>query len=414
MKFFYWLTSLIYQPFAPLHLLYRKSKGKELAGRYREKLGFYTLKRPSGKLIWFHVASIGELNSIIPLIKALSESDKKLYFLITSVTVSSSKVFARANLLRTIHQFAPLDCPSFVKRFIRYWKPNLGIFVDSELWPNLLATASTQCKLIMVNGRLSDKSYRRWCYFKKVAQQLYDYFTRIFPTSVDDLNKIAAFVSLDKIKYIGNLKYIAPASSGVPDEAKAYKKQIGKRKFWLAASTHPGEFSQILKVHAQLKEQYPELLTIVTPRHSHYAQSIADEANHMGLEAKLRSQAPTIEKTTEIYICDDFLLLYDIADVVFMGGSLIPHGGQNMLEPARSNCAVIVGPFTQNFRNIVEDLVAADGIAVVQDSHELQIKLLELFSDNKMLDQLAFNAKKVADRQNNILTDTLKALKVYI
>jgi len=414
MKFFYWLTSLIYQPFAPIHLLYRKSKGKELADRYREKLGFYSIKRPSGKLIWFHVASIGELNSIIPVIKALSESDKKLYFLITSVTVSSSKVFARTNLLRTIHQFAPLDCPSFVKRFIEYWKPNLGIFVDSELWPNLLATASTQCKLIMVNGRLSDKSYRRWCYLKNAAQQLYDYFTRILPTSIDDLNKISAFVSRDKIKYIGNLKYIAPASSGVPDEAKAYRKQIGKRKFWLAASTHPGEFGQVLQVHAQLKEQYPGLLTIVTPRHSHNAQSIADEAKRLGLTAKLRSQAPTIDKSTEIYIFDDFLMLYDIAEVVFMGGSLIPHGGQNMLEPARSSCAIVVGPYTQNFRNIVEDLVAADAIAVVQDRQELQTKLMELFSDNKMLTKFALNAKNVADQQNSILTDTIKALKVYI
>lgn len=413
MKFLYWLTSLIYQPFAPVHLLLRKSKGKELAGRYREKLGFYTIKRPSGKLIWFHVASIGELNSIIPLIKALSESDKKLYFLITSVTVSSSKVFARANLLRTIHQFAPLDCPAFVKRFINYWKPNLGVFVDSELWPNLLATASTQCKLIMVNGRLSDKSYRRWCYLKNAAQQLYDYFTRIFPTSIDDLNKISAFVSRDKIKYIGNLKYIAPASS-VSDEAKNYRKQIGKRKFWLAASMHPGEFSQILKVHAQLKNQYPDLLTIIMPRHSHNARSIADEAKRMGLIANLRSQAPTIDKSTEVYIFDDFLMLYDIAEIVFMGGSLIPHGGQNMLEPARSNCAIIVGPHTQNFRNIVEELVEAEGIAVVHDMNALQEKLTELFSNNEILVKLAHNAKKVSDQQNNILTDTLKAIKVYI
>lgn len=414
MKFLYWLISLIYQPFASIHLLYRKGQGKELADRYHEKLGFYVIKRPAGKLIWFHVASIGELNSVLPLIKALNANDKKLYFLITSVTVSSSKIFDRSNLQRTIHQFAPLDCPAFVKRFIRHWKPNLGIFVDSELWPNLLAAANVQCKLIMINGRLSDKSYQRWSYFKKSAHQLYGYFTHIFPTSIDDLKKISAFVAKDKIRFIGNLKHISHGDTGASNEAKAYRKQIGKRIFWLAASTHPGEFSKILKVHSQLKKQHPNLLTLLVPRHSHNAQSIVDEAKHMDIKAELRSQSPTIDKTTEVYIFDDFLMLYEIVDIVFMGGSLIPHGGQNMLEPARNNCAIIVGPYTQNFRNIVEDLTAAGGIITINDENELQTKLAELFSDNKMLAKLALNAKKISDKGNNILADTLRVLKAYI
>jgi 3-deoxy-D-manno-octulosonic-acid transferase len=417
MRLFYLILSLLFQPVASIYLKRRMRKGKEIAERYQEKLGFYKVKRPAGKMVWVHAASNGELNSVLPVIKAMTTHQPKIHFLITSGTVTSSQIFIKAKLKNVIHQFAPLDCPNFVRRFITYWQPDLGIFIDSELWPNLLQNARRQCKLLMLNGRLSDRSYRRWKLFSNFASFLYGQFDKIYPTSQDDLKKISHFVDKHRLKFIGNLKYIPQINLDGQDELKFLQAQIGKRRFWLTASIHPGEFHKILATHIKLKKIFPDLLTLIAPRHFYNSQIIKRNAQELDLRSKIHSQANSIAPEDDIYIFDrisNFLLLYQLADIVLVGGSLIPHGGQNMLEPARFNCSIIVGPHTQNFRNVVSDMEAANCLITVKNELQLEQNLIELFNDKNKRQKLAKNAKKFSDKGEDILHAAIKEIESYI
>lgn len=417
MRYLYWLFSLIYQAFANMLLKRRLQKGKELPNRYREKLGIYDINRPQQKLVWVHVASIGEMNSVIPVIKKVTEGNSKISFLVTSVTVSSAAIFAKAELENSTHQFAPLDCPLFVKRFLEHWKPDLGIFIDSELWPNLIQQAYKRCKLLMLNARLSDRSFARWSRFNSSAKFLYGHFAKIYPTSQDDMRKIGHFIEPGKVKFIGNLKYIPHPHKIDQTELATLKKNIGKRKFWLAASTHVGEFSKIMEMHKIAKKQFPDLLTLIAPRHFYNSELIEQEARQLDLRSQIHSSATIINEATEIYIFDQissFTLLYELADIVFIGGSLIPHGGQNMLEPARYSCAVIIAKHTHNFRNIMEDMLAKKAIIQLPTEAELTQALLMLLGNAAEVEKLKKNAMKLTAQHGNVLNDAVKEIKSYL
>lgn len=412
---FYKLLSILLIPFARLNLLYRVFKNKEDPKRYTEKLGKPSFKRPSGQLIWFHAASIGELNSIIPLVKKLTSNN--IWVLVTTVTTSSAKVFRDAELDKAIHQFAPIDTPLFVKRFLRHWKPNLTIFVDSELWPNLICMAKNINKMLLVNARLSDKSFKLWQNFPFFAEFIYSKFNHIFSASLDDTRKISHFYDEANISYIGNLKYVGDDKAINKKALSSLKSQTEGRQIFLAASTHRGEEEYIFEAHRSLKKKHPNLLTIVVPRHHYVGESIKNLAHQYKLKTAIRSLNHNIEDKTDIYIADtlgELQLFYKLAEIVFVGGSLVKHGGQNIIEAARDNSAIIVGPYTSNFRQIVNEFLLEEALLVVNSKKSLTHTLDTLFSNSDLRKKMSLAALNIATSKQKILDLTYKKIEGYL
>ncbi len=413
----YRLLTILLSPFFYLLVGLRVIKGKENSKRYKEKLGFFSCSRPKGQLLWFHAASVGELNSIIFLIKRLNEKKPKLNFLITTITVNSEKIFHKAGLLRTIHQFLPLDIPVLARRFIKYWQPDVGIFVDSELWPNLLTEASHKMKLINLNGRISDKSFARWKYFSPLISYMYKKFSLILPTSQTEMKKIQYFIKSDVVRYLGNLKYAMPALSCNEEELKILKKALDKRKVWIAASTHKGEEEILIACHQELLQDFPDLLLIIAPRHPERGIDIAKLAREEGCKVAIRSQHDKITKSCGVYIADtigELGLIYKLSDIVFVGGSLIPHGGHNFLEAARLGCSVIVGPYTHNFKDLTEEFKQMNAILIASNAEQLVSAIHSLLANPALKKQYIKNARSFSAATDHIMDETVEVIWSYL
>jgi 3-deoxy-D-manno-octulosonic-acid transferase len=368
-------------------------------------------------LVWLHTASVGEIKAIIPLLQEWSLQKNAPSFLITTVTLTSAKIFDEAKIKNSYHQFLPVDVPAFIKRFLDHWKPDLGIFVESEIWPNLIVTASKQVPLINLNSRLSDKSFSRWQNVSSLAKFLYGKFSVLIPGTKYDLRKIEHFVTENKIKYIGNLKYAAPTPFIDTVKLAELKKSLIKRKIWLAASTHQGEEEIILNIHITLKKEYPNLITIIIPRHPDRGYVIDGFAKNKNLIAALRSEDQAISKQTDIYIANtigEIGLFYKLADFAFIGGSLIPHGGQNMLEPVKLGCVPIVGKYTHNFRELVELMIEKNALIKINTEEELLSTIEKCFKDKKYLNQFLESGLEFTKNQDMIYDKTIKELKKYL
>ncbi len=413
----YKLLTILLSPFFYLLVGLRVIKGKENSKRYKEKLGFFSYPRPKGQLLWFHAASVGELNSIIFLIKRLSEERPKLNFLITTITVNSEKIFHKAGLLRTIHQFLPLDIPFLARKFTNYWHPELGIFVDSELWPNLLTEAAHKMRLINLNGRISDKSFARWKYFSPLISYMYKKFSLILPTSQTEMKKIQYFIKSDAVKYVGNLKYAMPALSCNEEELKILKKALAKRKIWIAASTHKGEEEILIACHQELLKEFPDLLLIIAPRHPERGSDITRLAKEQGCKVAVRSQQEKITKSCNVYIADtigELGLIYRLSDIVFVGGSLIPHGGHNFLEAARLGCSVIVGPCTHNFKDLTEEFKQMNAILIASNAEQLVTSVHSLLTKPSLKMKYIQNAGSFSAATDHIMDQTVKVILGYL
>lgn len=374
----------------------RLNRNKEHPSRLKEKLGRYSLPRPKGKVIWFHVASVGELNSIVPLVKLLEESQK---ILITTVTLNASKLFAKAGFKHAMHQFAPLDTPQIVEKFLGYWKPNVGIFIDSELWPNLLAAASKRFKVINLNARLSDRSAKKWGYIKSAASYIYDKFSIILPCSNDDMRKISKFVPTNKLQFIGNLKLAAGTMEANEVEYSKFKKLLRGKLVVVAASTHEGEEEIIATAFTSIKASHPNVFLIIAPRNPARGKEVSHICKRLGLTTSLRSQTSEFHKNDCVYIADsigEMGLWYRVAEIVIVGGSLIPHGGHNVVEPAKLNNAIITGTYTHNFRDIISHFVHNKAL-VTATKDELEGAMKNLVVDAGLRKTLADKALQVSD-----------------
>ncbi|MDF3048090.1 MAG: 3-deoxy-D-manno-octulosonic-acid transferase [Candidatus Midichloriaceae bacterium] len=393
----YFLITWCANPFMYLVLARRLRAGKEHEDRYTEKLGRYSVKRPHGKLIWFHVASVGELNSIAPLVKILEE---KNLVLITTVTLNASKVFKKANFKHAIHQFAPIDTPQAVKRFLNFWKPNVGVFVDSELWPNLLSVAAHRMSLINLNGRLSDKSAKNWRYFSSFATYLYGRFSKILPCSYDDMHKISKFVPSNKLDFIGNLKLAAIANKPKEADLIPFKKTLKGKLIIVAASTHPGEEAVILKAFERIKQEHTNLFIIIAPRNPSRGHEIQEICKDIGLRSSIRGTSQLLPKPTDdVYIADtvgEMNLWYTLSEVAIVGGSFVPHGGHNIVEPAKLMNAIIIGEYTANFRDIVSHFIENEAV-VIAKSESIETKLAGLIEDKNLRNALSSKALSISD-----------------
>ncbi len=411
---FYEMFSFMMAPFVGVMLAFRKARGKEDMNRFPERLGYPSRERPEGKLVWIHGASVGETLSVLPLIKRIQTVHPDWTVMVTSGTVTSAKLMGERLTGNAFHQYVPVDLPSAAHRFVRFWKPDLALWIESEFWPNLLSAAKEAgVPVVLINGRVSDRSFKRWRNFKFFSQKIQALFAESFGQTDEDARRLSV-LGAAKTSCVGNLKYGAGKPPYDEVEFEKLSKAIGDRPCWIAASTHAGEEELVRKAHEALKKKYPDLLTILAPRHPNRAGEIQKLLS--GLSVARRSANEPITAKTDVYLADtigEMGLFYRLASVAFVGGSLIPFGGQNMLEPAVLGKAVICGKYTMNFKEIVAKAKEAGALIEVEDGTALAVALENLFADGAVLSEKRKNAERFATAQADVINRLMTALDPY-
>ena len=394
---------------SPLILIFRLFYKKEDLRRFKEKYCLFSQRKRKGKLVWFHGASVGEISSIIPLISKLEKDSSIKQILVTSNTLSSSKIIQRYKFKKLTHQFFPLDNNYLSEKFLDYWKPSSSFFIDSEIWPNTINNLS--CKKIpifLLNGRITKKSFRRWFYFSNFAKLFFSKFKLCLSSSIESkryLKKLGA----KNIKFIGNLKF--SQSENLDSELNInLKKFIHSRKTWCASSTHFNEEKFCGLVHIRLKKKIKNLTTIIIPRHISRVDSIEKELNSLNLKVHLDEPQKKPSANIDIYLVNSYgktKSFYKECKNVFLGGSLIEHGGQNPLEAARYGCKVFHGPNISNFREIYEFLKNNNLSRKVVNDRNLANLLLTNFKKKNRHKKIIKNLHLIG---KNILNKTYKEI----
>jgi len=389
--------------FSPLIILVRLIKKKEDLIRFKEKFCFFKKNKSKGNLIWFHGASVGELQSIIPLLEKLEKSKKISQILITSNTLSSSKIISKIKLKKIFHQFFPIDNDLIIKNFINHWKPSVAFFVDSEIWPNTLINLDKKkIPIVLINARITRKTYNKWIKLKKFSKLIFNRFNLCLSSNKETaifLKKLGA----RNIKYFGNLKY-AQSENEKNEIDSETKKFILRKTVWCASSTHNFEEKFVGLIHNKMKKKYKNFLTVIIPRHIDRKDKIKKELSNLNLNVHMHEPKSKIHQDTDIYLVNSFgktKSFYSLIKTIFLGGSLIKHGGQNPLEAVRYNCNILHGPNVYNFNEIYNFL----------NKQKISKKITNLNQTIKILHKL-FNSKKsqknIKDKVNKIGQKILK------
>ncbi len=352
------ITGLV-KPGLRIYLWLRKLRGKEDSLRFPERLGVPGMARPTGRLIWLHAASVGESLSMLPLIGALVQAESGNRVLISTGTVTSARLMAERLPNGAFHRYVPVDCVGYVRRFLDHWKPDLALWTESEFWPNLIAeTQAAGIPMVLVNGRISPRSFAGWQRARGLIGGLLAGFTLCLGQTDEDTERLLE-LGAPRAKCLGNLKFSTPPLPAGGTELEALQGAIGGRARWLAASTHPGEEAMLGRAHARLKGANPDLLSILVPRHPARGADIEAELSAQGLTVRRRSQGQAITPETDFYLADtlgELGLFFRLADLVFMGKSLVPLGGQNPLEAVMLDCVVLHGPHMANFQLMSDEM----------------------------------------------------------
>ena len=396
----------------------RKKNGKEDVKRFDERLGKASLPRPEGKLIWMHGASVGESVSMLPLIHKLLELYPDAHVMVTTGTTTSAEIMAKRLPERAFHQYYPLEHPLYAARFVRHWKPNIALWFESEFWPAMLSTVKKRnIPIILVNGRISNKSFKRWQQFEFVIKEILDCFSLCLGQSDEDTYRLKVLGAKNTAS-LGNLKYAGlplPIDRQKEDEMK---EQFAGRPVWLVSSTHDDEEAKIGRFLKDLEKKIPQLLTVIAPRHPHRGVEIKQKLeNDFGLKVSLRSSGEKITPETNVYVADtigELGIWYELIDVVFIGGSLIAHGGQNFMEPSRYRDAVIVGPHMFNFTDAMNRAKRADAIIQVNDVLELIDMVEKLLTTPDLLEAKRSLAYNWATSEAKVLDGIVDKVKEYI
>ena len=411
----YQLLSTLATPLAPTLLARRLKRGKEDPARLDERYGASRIDRPRGPLVWVHGASVGELLAVGPLVERIRSKDFAV--LCTSGTVSSAQVAVQRFPKTVIHQFVPIDAPRFVERFFDHWKPDLALFVESDLWPNLIITAKERnIPLILVNGRVSERSFNRWRIVPSTIGALLRRFDLCLAQSAGHAARYRD-LGAPRITTTGNLKLDVPEPPADAAALAALRAAVGDRPIIAAASTHAGEESALIEAHRRLRNTFPRLLTIIVPRHPDRGPGIVEIANAAGLSTTLRSRDAQPDRDDDIYVVDtmgELGLVYRVAPIVFVGGSLASHGGQNPIEPIKLGAAILHGPHVWNFGEIYAALDAAHGADLVADVGKLAVRLGALLKDTGQRDALVAAARETVKTLGGALERTLAALDPYL
>ena len=398
---------------SPFILIYRLLKKKEHSVRFKEKFCFFSKKRGQGQIFWFHGASVGELQSIIPLVEKLEKEKKINKILITTNTLSSSKVIEKFKFKKVIHQFFPIDTNYHSNKFIKYWKPSAAFFIDSEIWPNTIINLDkNKIPIIILNGRITKKTFRKWKYFPKSSNYIFNKIKLCLSSSKASrhyLKKLGA----KNLKYLGNLKFSQSEKDKIV-KFKRLKKAINNKKIWCASSTHYNEEKFCGLVHNKLKKKYRNLLTIIIPRHIERTQSIKKELNKLNLNVDTHESKTKIKENIDVYIIDSYgktKSVYNICKTVFLGGSLINHGGQNPLEATRYGCNILHGPNVENFKEIYNYLGKLKISLKVNNYSQLSTKLISFLSKKNRSNLIQNKLNKIGDK---ILSDTYNEVYKFI
>jgi len=402
-------------PIAPLLLSRRLARGKESPQRLGERRGETSIARPPGHLVWAHGASVGEMLAIIPLVEGLRQ--RHFNVLVTSGTVTSARLAEERLPQGVIHQFVPLDSPIFTSRFLDHWKPNLALFAESDLWPNLImGSAKRNIPLILVNGRLSERSFTRWRYLPKTIGALLGSFDLCMTQSDADEERFRE-LGAPRVTMTGNLKLDVPAPPVDAGKLNAMRVAVRIRPVIAAASTHPGEEAVIIDAHRRLKQSFPGLLTIIAPRHPERGPGVVEIATAAGQNAIARSRNLLPDRGTDVYVADtigELGLIYRVAPIVFMGGSLVRHGGQNPIEAAKLGAAILHGPHVWNFTEIYASLDEARGAEEVLDVNKLVLRIGAWLSDANARKQVADAGLATVEQLGGALRRTLAAIDPYL
>src|SRR5215470_5029583 len=399
---------------APRVLERRLARGKENPDRLAERRGEASAPRPPGPLVWVHGASVGEFIAVLPLVERIRA--RGFPVLMTTGTVTSAQLAERRLPSGALHQFIPLDMPSFVTRFLDHWHPDLALFVESDLWPNLILGASARrIPMLLVNGRMSERSYRRWRYLPKTIAALLRQFDLCLVRSANDAERFGA-LGAPHVSITGNLKFDVPALPVDAGKLAALTGATRGRTVVVAASTHPGEDSVIVDAHRRLKVTHPDLLTIVAPRHPERGPDVAEIVSTAGLRPALRSRGASVASDIDIYIFDtlgELGLIYQRAPIVFMGGSLVRHGGQNPIEAIKFGAAILHGPHVTNFSDLYEELDRTGAAELIVDADRLAAMISAWVRDGAERERVAERARHCVDKLSGALDHTVSALEPY-
>ncbi len=405
------------RPVAPLILKTRAMRGKEDPARRGERMGRASRPRPEGRLAWVHAASVGETNAVLPLLSALRAKRPDVRFLLTTGTITSAEVAARRLDARDIHQYVPLDVPEFANRFLDHWKPDMAIFTESEIWPNLLiATARREIPLALVNARMSKRSFARWRRSPSSSQPLFNRFALVLAQNAALARRFGE-LGARNVQPVGNLKIDAPAPPIDAAELQRMTEALAGRPHFVAASTHDGEDEIVGAAHKLLTRSHGNFCTIIVPRHPERGSDIVSQMRKLGLSVAQRSRGDLPEAGTDIYVADtlgELGTFYAMSPVAFIGGSLVPHGGQNPIEALRHAAAVITGPHWTNFSDAYRALLKHHAALQVKTAEDLAKAAHSLLGDEVELARMRASAQLVLDGLSGALQRTADALLPFL
>ena len=409
MLFLYQIILTLIILLSPIIIIFRIYKNKEDKIRFKEKFSLPSKKRVSGKLIWLHGASVGEILSVIPLIENY-EKDKSInQILITSSTLSSSKVLQKFRFRKTIHQFNPIDHFFFTTRFLKYWRPNLAIFIDSEIWPYMFSKLEkNKIPLVLLNARITKKTFSKWMMLKDFSKKVFNKITIAYPQNLETTSYLKK-LEANKIKTIGNIKFAETNNIKIDIINNKLKSQFKTKKIWVASSTHLGEEIFCAKAHINLKKRVKNLITVIIPRHIHRVNKIISELENLNLKVTTHSSKSKNLKDIDIYIVDTFgetKKFHKIGCSVFLGGSIVNRGGQNPLEAARFGAKILHGPNINNFKDVYKTLSFLNISKKINSPKQL-VSLIT-FKRNKYI------AQKIRKIGRKILKETIKDLDKLI
>ena len=409
----YGLAGRAATPLVKGHLRQRARRGREDPARLGERLGYPGRARPAGPLVWLHGASLGEALSALPLIEWLAAAHPEVTRMVTTGTLTSARVLAERLPAGVIHQFAPLDLPAAVDRFLAHWRPDLGLVIEQELWPNLVTRASRAgVRLVLLNGRMSPETYRSWRRFPLLMEHMLRCFSLVLAQSPEDQARLRALGASDPL-YLGNLKRAAAPLGADPAELTRLRNLLRTRHRWLAASTHDGEEIIAAEVHDALAGSFPGLLTLIAPRHPQRGDDIARELARRGHSVARRAAGQAVPGGPGIYIADtvgELGLWYSLCEIVLVGGSLVAKGGQNPLEPARLDCAILYGPHVDNFARIVAEMRTKGALKPVADARQLAEAVAGLLGDGSARKAMCRAAEDYGRSESEVLEAVLQAL----
>lgn len=413
----YRMTSALAAPVLNRLLRRRLRQGKEDPARLDERRGIAARPRPVGPLIWLHAASVGESQSALALVERLIAAYPKVSVLVTTGTVTSAQLMESRLPARSFHQFAPMDCPAWVDRFFAHWRPDAALWMESELWPNLLtAIRDRGVPAALINGRLSPRSYARWRKAPGFARALLGSFDLILAQSDEQAGWFRA-LGPAAVDCVGNLKFSALPLAANADDLAALQTATADRTVWLAASTHDGEEAIAADVHAALRTAHPSLLTVIAPRHPARADAIAAQLRDRGHRVERRSDGKLPAAEDDIYLADtmgELGLFYRLAPVAMIGGSFGNVGGHNLMEPAQLGCAILHGPDMKKTQAVADEMARTGAAIQCADADALADAVGKLLQDTERRNTLAAAAKAVADRHSGVIDRVCDRLAPYL